>query len=238
MFDTALKKKRAVGLLLLIVLLVHFLWFNRAPKLDTVREDLVSATAPAIECFQGFCLQGSADSTLLSRWWNFSLTDLKLVTLGMIFAFLIAGLTETFLFPPEVRINWSQRGLKGSLRGLIIGPVMNLCSACIVPVSSAFRRRGAGIETTIAIVQGSSTLNLPALIMAILVFAPMLSGSRIGLSVVGALLLGPLVAYLAGEQKQPLVEPIPEPIPPDSVQATWREVLTKGIRDWLRSAVG
>ncbi|MCH7606475.1 MAG: permease [Chloroflexi bacterium] len=206
--------------------------------MDTVREDLLSATAPAIECFQGFCLQGSADSTLLSRWWNFSLTYLKLVTLGMIFAFLIAGLTETFLFPPEVRINWSQRGLKGSLRGLMIGPVMNLCSACIVPVSSAFRRRGAGIETTIAIVQGSSTLNLPALIMAILVFAPMLSGSRIGLSVVGALLLGPLVAFLAGERKQPPVEPIPEPILPDSVQASWREVLTKGLRDWMRSAVG
>ena len=57
MFDTALKKKRAVGLLLLIVLLVLFLWFNRVPKLDTVREDMVSATAPAIECFQGFCLR-------------------------------------------------------------------------------------------------------------------------------------------------------------------------------------
>ncbi len=53
MFDTTLKKKRLVGLVLLAVLLGLFLWFNRIPKLDIVSEDLARATGPAIQCFQG-----------------------------------------------------------------------------------------------------------------------------------------------------------------------------------------
>ena len=75
---------------------------------------------------------------------------------------------------------------------------MALCSACIVPVATAFRRRGAGIETTVAITQGSSTMNLPALIMVSMVFIPLIGGSRIALSILGTLLLGPIVARVVG----------------------------------------
>ena len=170
MFDTTLKKKRLVGLVLLALLLGLFLWFNRIPKLDIVADDLVSATAPAVQCFQGLCIDDTPESSLLDRWWDFSLTYLKLITVGMTFAFLVAGLTHAFLLPPEANNGWSCRGIKGSLRGLVIGPAISLCSACIIPVSSAFRRRGAGVETTLAIVQGSSTLNLPAIIMVLMVF--------------------------------------------------------------------
>ena len=154
MFNTTLKKKRLVGLVLLAVLLGLFLWFNRIPKLDIVKADLVSATAPVVQCFQGLCIDGTPETSLLSRWWEFSLTYLQLIALGMTFAFIIAGLTHAFLLPPEAGRGWSDRGIKGSLRGLVIGPAMNLCSACIIPISSAFRRRGAGVETTVAIDPG------------------------------------------------------------------------------------
>ena len=194
MYDTGAKKRRIVGLVLLAILLTLFLVFNRVPKLDTVRADLAVATSPVAQCFQGFCIEGSPDSSLLSRWWDFSLTYLRLVSFGMIFAFLVAGTTEAFLFPKSSGWGFSATGVKGSLKGLLIGPAMNLCSACIVPVASAFRRRGSGVETTLAITQGSSTLNLPAIIMAAMVFAPLIGGARIGLSLVGALLIGPLVA--------------------------------------------
>lgn len=52
LFDTSLKRKRAIGLSILVVLLLLFVWFNRIPKLDTVEEDLLAATAPAAECFR------------------------------------------------------------------------------------------------------------------------------------------------------------------------------------------
>ena len=244
MFRSDLSRKRVIGLLLLAALLALFLWFNRIPKLDTVQQDLVQATAPLGEaqCFQGLCIDGNPESSLLERWWRFSLTYMRLVALGMTFAFLMAGLTEAFLFPPESRPRWGRRGIKGSLQGLLVGPAMNLCSACIVPVSASFRRRGAGLETTVAIVQGSSTLNLPALIMAALVFAPALAGSRIGISLVGALLLGPLVAWLAQERANPSVDTADddpaEIAAPSPSLYSWREIAWQGGRDWLRASFG
>ena len=237
MLDTSLKKKRAIGLVVLAVLLTLFLIFNRIPKLDTVRADLAIATSSQQECFQGFCIESPEESSLLSRWWDFSITYLRLVALGMTFAFLVAGVTEAFLFPQGSSRSFATGGLRGSLKGLIVGPAMNLCSACIVPISSAFRQRGASIESTLAIVQGSSTLNLPAMIMAAMVFAPMIGGTRIALSLVGALLIGPLVAALVGERgRVPLAVYVTAEPSEQTRVASWSEALSEGFRDWIRSS--
>ena len=238
MFHTALSKKRAVGAVLLSILLALFLLFNRIPKLDTVRADLDAVESPQAECFQGFCIEAGPDSTFLSRWWDFSLTYLRLVALGMTFAFLVAGLTEAFLFPQAGGRGLSSRGIKGSLKGLIVGPAMNLCSACIVPVASAFRRRGASVETTLAITQGSSTLNLPALIMAAMVFTPTIAGARVGISLVGALMLGPVVAWAVGRRQGAFADTVLAMAPDQQVASSWREALTPAFRDWVYASFG
>ncbi len=238
------RKQLAIGLVLLAVLLGLFLWFNRIPKLDVVEADLAAVTAPTVECFQGFCLETEPESTLLSRWWDFSLAYLKLISLGMVFAFLMAGLSETFLLPQgSMSRVWTRPGVRGSLGGLLVGPAMNLCSACIVPVANAFRQRGAGTESALAIVHGSSTLNVPALLMAALVFTPMLAGSRVGISLIAALFLGPLVVWLAGRSRSNSQEgpdfptvaqaDLPEPL---TAELPWRSVLLQGLKDWARSS--
>ena len=237
MLDTSLRKKRAVGLVILAILLTLFLLFNRIPKLDTVRADLAIATSSQQECFQGFCVETQEESSLLSRWWDFSITYLRLVAVGMTFAFFVAGATEAFLFPQGSSRSFATGGIRGSLKGLIVGPAMNLCSACIVPISSAFRQRGASIESTLAIVQGSSTLNLPAMIMAAMVFAPMIGGTRIALSLVGALLIGPLVAALVGERSRvPLAVYVTVEPTEQTRLASWKEALSEGFRDWIRAS--
>ena len=232
LYDTGLKKRRVVGLALLAILLTLFLIFNRIPKLDTVEADLAAAASPKTECFQGFCFETDPDTSLLSRWWDFSLTYLRLVTLGMVFAFLVAGVTEVFLFPKSGFGGFASRGIQGSLKGLLVGPAMNLCSACIVPVASAFRRRGAGIEATLAIAQGSSTLNLPAMIMAVMVFAPLIGGSRIALSIVGAILIGPIVAKLVSGDQQSLLPESEDSHLHGEEDSTWGEVLSQGLPEW------
>ena len=241
LYDTALKKRRVAGFAVIAVLLTLFVIFNRVPKLDTVQADLAAAASPTAECFQGFCIEREPESSLFSRWWEFSLTYLRLVAVGMIFAFLVAGATESFIFPRWSGQGLSGGGVTGSLKGLIVGPAMNLCSACIVPVASAFRRRGSGVETTLAIMQGSSTLNLPSLIMVSMVFVPMIGGTRVALSVVGALLLGPLVAKIArgGEPREPAdglaISPairVPER------DAPWGETLLNACREWAVVTAG
>ena len=240
MFSTALNKKRAVGLLLLVAILAVFFSFNRFPKLDTVREDLDTVTASQVECFQGFCIESDPDSTFLSRWWDFSVTYLRLVAVGMTFAFVVAGLTEAFFFPEVTgSANPTQGIFKRTLKGLAIGPVMNLCSACIVPVSAAFRKRGVGIEGAIAMVHGSAVLNIPSLVMVALVFTPLLGVSRLVLGLIAALLIGPLVVMVVarGRGDSP-DEPEPLQLHIDQKTAPWRPVLAEAFRDWARSTAG
>lgn len=236
LYDSGLKKRRVVGLLLIGVMLALFLAFNRVPKLDTVQADLVVATSPVAECFQGFCIEGQPEKSFMSRWWEFSLTYLQLVTVGMIFAFLVAGATEAFIFPKSAGWRLTGTGIKGSLKGLLVGPAMNLCSACIVPVASAFRRRGSGIETTLSITQGSSTFNLPSLIMAAMVFAPLIGGTRIAVSLVGVLLIGPLVAKVLKQDDGGFLDLPYSPTTPD--MAGWRETMEESFKEWAKITAG
>ncbi|MDP7627766.1 MAG: FG-GAP-like repeat-containing protein [SAR202 cluster bacterium] len=198
-FNTDLKKRRLVGTTLVLLLLLPFLTLNRFPKIETIDADLAIVTSPATECFQGFCLENLEDKPLVERWWNFSLTYLRNILIGMLFAFLMAGITEAFLFPRDIAERFTGKGFKGIFKGILSGPVVNLCSACIVPIANAFRKTGASVETTIALTQSSSTLNLLSLVMVILVFSPQIGTSRIALSIIGALLLGPLVGWISNQ---------------------------------------
>ena len=236
--EGALTKERVFGLLLLAALLTLFLVFNRVPKLDTVHADLAAASAPAARCFQGFCVDADPGSPLLIRVWNFSLAYLKLVSTGMGFAFLVAGLTESFLYPRAFSPGIRGAGWRGPLKGIAVGTPLTLCSACIVPVSSAFRKAGSSIGETISIVQASSTLNLPALIMAVMVFAPVISGSRIALSLLGAILIGPIVARAARRRKEPSATDTGENSVLHPKYPTWTTLLTIGVQDWLKSSFG
>ena len=230
---TSLAKKRAIGIVIGLALLALFLAFNRFPKLDTVREDLAVVNAPVVECFQGFCIETEPETSFLERWWDFSVEYIRLVAVGMTFAFLMAGLTEAFLFPQSGRERLGGGVWRGTLRGLAVGPVMTLCSACIAPVAASLWRRGAGVAGTIATVQGSATLNIPALVMVALVFSPMLGGSRIVVSIVGALLIGPLVALIVRDRREPDSDAIELPNEPEP-NASWRAALGEGLRDWGR----
>jgi uncharacterized membrane protein YraQ (UPF0718 family) len=232
---------------LFALMFAFFFTFNRFPKLDTVREDVEIATSaasrtavaiPALEsrdCFQGFCVESSAP--FLERWWDFSITYIELVTIGMLFAFGVAGLAEALLLPKDGSFG-RRRGLVGSLQGLTTGAAMNLCSACIVPVADSVRKQGGGIETTVSIAQGSATLNAPAVLMVFAIFTPLLAGTRVVLSLVGALLLGPLVARVV-RGNAPLLPSVTDRLAITEAAGSaepWPTVIASGVGDWLRSS--
>ena len=239
MFATANRKKQLAGVFLFAVILALFFVLNRFPKLDIVGEDLNAVTAPGVQCFQGFCIDREAGTSFLTKWWSFSVTYLRLVTVGMVFAFLVAGIAEAFLFPAGAG-KWFQSGgtFSRTLKGAAAGPIMNLCSACIVPVSSAFHKR-AGLAGAIAMVQGSATMNIPALAMVFFVFTPLLGMSRLLLAVVGALLIGPIVVATVRRERGPTLDVptflnLDEPEP----EAPWGSSLREGFRDMARVSLG
>ena len=236
---TSIQKKRLVGVLLFLAILALFFAFNRFPKLDAVGTDVGLVTGPTVQCFQGFCIERDQGTSFLTKWFVFSVSYLRLVTVGMTFAFVVAGLTEAFLFPSGSGRAFESGSLfKRTVRGLAAGPVMNLCSACIVPVSSAFRRRGGGIEGAIAMVQGSATLNIPALAMVFFVFTPVLGASRLVMALMGAVLIGPLVVMaLRGRQRD---DDVPQAwsYDPESEPREWGPAMREAFRDWARVSVG
>ena len=236
---TAAGKRRAIGIALLLAILLPFAGLNRLPKLDTVRADMAAALAPTAECFQGFCVEAEPESTFLARWWRFSATYLRLVAIGMAFAFAAAGIAEAFLVPgvgdgqvPAVR---ARGRLRRILAGLGMGPVVNLCSACVVPVSSAVRRGGLGVEGALALVHGSAVLNVPSLLMIAVIFSPSIGASRLLLGVAAAFLLGPLVATVAGRRAAAGECDLAPASVADSV-ATWGQVLAEGLPAWARAS--
>ena len=231
---TAAGKRRVIGVVLLLAILLPFAAFNRLPKLDTVRADLQAALAPTAECFQGFCVEAEPQSSFLTRWWRFSLTYLQLVAMGMAFAFLAGGIAEAFLAPPNGSRPEASGPVGRILKGLGLGPVVNLCSACIVPVSSAVRRRGLGIEGALALVHGSATLNVPSLMMIAVVFSPLLGASRVLLGLAAAFLLGPLVVRVAGRSPEPEACDLTPPAAAEP-DLGWAGELREGLWRWTQA---
>ncbi|MQG89112.1 MAG: hypothetical protein FI699_09665 [SAR202 cluster bacterium] len=237
MFATADRKRLAVGIILLLIILGLFLTFNRIPKIGIVGEDLDAVQTPGSQCFQGLCIEREAGVSFTSRWISFSVSYLRLVTVGMTFAFVTAGLAEAFLFSKSVGKGLPTAGVfRRTVQGTVAGGVMNLCSACIVPVSSAFHKR-ASIEGAIAMVQGSTTLNIPALAMVFFVFSPILGFSRLLLAIVGALIIGPIVVFSVRRDRVKSVE-IPDNYRDPTDNAGWGEVLTPAFRHWAKASIG
>jgi len=237
MFATEDRKRLLVGLILLAIIMGMFLAFNRLPKIGIVGEDLDAVQSSTNQCFQGLCIERDPGVSFMTRWIKFSITYLRLVTVGMTFAFLTAGLAEAFLFSKSISKGLPTAGVfRRTVQGTVTGGVMNLCSACIVPVSSAFHKR-ASIEGAIAMVQGSTTLNIPALAMVFFVFSPVLGFSRLILAIVGALIIGPIVVLSVRRDRVKQVEILDTYEDPANI-STWGEILAPAFRHWAKASIG
>ena len=236
----SIHKKRLVGIALFLVILALFFSLNRFPKLDAVGTDVGLVTGPTVQCFQGFCIDRDEGTSFVSKWMVFSVSYLRLVAVGMTFAFVVAGITEAFIFPGGSGRNFESGSLfKRTVKGIAAGPVMNLCSACIVPVSSAFLRRGGGIAGAISMVQSSATMNIPALAMVFFVFSPVLGTSRLVMAIAGSFVIGPLVVMGLRRNKQSSEEvPSAWTYDPEYEPKSWSVAMSEAFRDWASSSLG
>lgn len=225
-----------MGLIFLTLLLAIFISFSRFPKLDAINEDLEAVTKPVVECFQGFCV--ATEKSLFDRWKSFSIAYFNIISAGMVFAFLVAGLTETFIIPNKINTYRSKSVFSQTLIGLTIGPIWNLCSACVVPIANSFHKKGSGSAYAIAMIQGSSTLNIPALIMSLTIFTPLLGISRLIISIVGALIISPLVALSTDNKAyQKILDTKDNIHAGQEIEETFYPMMQHGIINWLKSSI-
>ena len=88
-------------------------------------------------------------------------------------------------------------------------------------------------------VQGSATLNIPALAMVFFVFTPLLGFSRLILAVIGALVIGPIVVMAVRKSRGDLtVEPEAIEAHGEQEMSPWMPALTEAFRDWAKSSIG
>jgi uncharacterized membrane protein YraQ (UPF0718 family) len=179
----------------LIVLVVAFFWlWSRYPAIDekaamagdTLLEDVLSFEAKLPVRDTDPLWQQIAFSTL-----NWSYTNKEGMTFGVVLAALI--LTFLRLTPRKPSGNVFLNSLKGTLLGAPLG----VCVNCATPISKGMYRAGASMETSLATLLSSPTLNIIVIAMTFSLFPLYMAVAKVVIALVLLLFVLPLlVAYL------------------------------------------
>ena len=116
-------------------------------------------------------------------------TNLQGMSFGLLFAagiLLLGPLVSRRLFLGR----WS-----GTVAGVMVGAPLGVCANCAVPIASGLRAAGARIETALAAMISSPTLNIIVLTMMIALFPSYLVITRIAFTLLLLLLLIPLLVH-------------------------------------------
>jgi len=157
---------------------------------------------------------------------------------ALAFGILIGAAVRAFISPRWVaRLLGSQRASKRQLAGALAGAPLMLCSCCITPIYSSVRERGAPLGSALALMLGSPGLNIAALILTFLLFAPHIAAARVVLTLLAVLGLTALVgkAFEGRVGAASLTNPAESKTSHVSIQdvTSWRE----GIRRFAGSLV-
>ncbi len=193
------------------VLLVLFFAFDWFPALDDVREEVRGVGEPELRCVQGVCEEVAPSPPLLERWWRTSIVYLQIVALGMLLATVAAATTEALLSGAR----GTEQPAPAKRAGL---PGRNPAE-----VSSA--------STLLA-------LDLPGLVMAALVFGPLLGISRFVLAFFAAILVGPVLFRSFGARTREHQADAEEgtAAPAEEASQSWSHELKESVAEWALAA--
>ncbi len=159
---------------------------------------------------------------------------------GMTFGLLFAAAFMTLLSLLErTRLEGS---LSNSLLGVVVGAPLGVCVNCAAPIARGLHASGARIETSLAAMISSPTLNVVVLTMLFSLFPLYLALLKVGLALFTMLVVIPLASkwFFQRERTAPaslaaLQPSVPwAPAEPGSV-GTWREALLWVTRRYARN---
>ncbi len=183
--------KRLSLVSLLIIVIAAFFWGgSRYPQLDekalmggdTQLESPLSFNS-VIQTQQG----DSAFNQILVTTINWAAENRNGMTFGILFG--TAFLTLFNL----LRHRGSKNGFINTLLGLGAGAPLGVCVNCAAPIAKGMHSAGARLETTLAAMFSSPTLNVVILIMLFSIFPPYLAIIKLTLTLVFIILIIPLL---------------------------------------------
>lgn len=190
---SVLKNKRVLlAVLLLLGIAVYFWMSSRYPALN---EKALMGDATAIN---GISFDSFVEVLESDPWWkrsvynfvNWAYTNKQGMTFGILFAaaiMLIIGLLRKHQF---------QNRFANSFLGLVIGAPLGVCVNCATPIAEGFKRSGGRLETAMAMMMSSPTMNVIVLSMLFSLFPTWMVVAKIGFTLAFILIGIPLLSKI------------------------------------------
>ena len=189
-------KRGIISGLISLAILLYFWTQSRYPAL-TNKEGMGQGGRIELQSL-GFdkVLSADPDSGFLWHAWatfvNWSATNKN----GMIFGLVFAAALLTFL--RHIRLGQSRFRILNTLKGVLIGAPLGVCANCVAPIGQGMYAAGEKLETVLASMVSSPTLNVVVLSLLIGLFPMEMAFTKILLTAVVLLIVVPLVtAYIA-----------------------------------------
>ena len=153
---------------------------------------------------------------------------------GMAFGLAMGGAFLSIL--RLVRRRSAATGLGNTLIGVAMGMPLGLCVNCAAPAAKGIHEAGARLETTLAAMVSSPTLNIVVLSMVFAMFPLYLGLIKVGFTLLFILAVVPLLSRTAFRSE--LVHSIengacPAPVAPELAGESWGRALVGAGRDYL-----
>ena len=149
---------------------------------------------------------------------------------GMTFAvFIAAAFMTLFKYLPRYR---SKNRFLNSLYGLVTGTPLGVCVNCVAPIAKAMYEGGRSIQTSLAVMFSSPTLNIIVLTMLFTLFPFYLALIKLAFTLILILVIVPFISREEPGQ-EPLACAVPDLISPYS--ESWLKAFWGILKDYWQS---
>lgn len=153
---------------------------------------------------------------------------------GMAFGLILAGAFLTLLsYLPKQS---SERRFKNSLMGMLVGTPLGVCVNCVAPIAKGLYEAGSRMETALAVMFSSPTLNIVVLTMLFSIFPLHMALLKLGATFLLVLLIVPLISKKdVNRSQEEAAAPVDEVCAVGFVPDSWGVALQSAARDYWKS---
>jgi len=229
------QKRRIFFIIVLIVVLSLSFWLiSRYPALDS------KAAMSGMESFEDNLTpqahfhvptQAPFYTRVMYTTLNWYETNWK----GMAFGLALAGAFLTLLsYLPRKN---SDKKFKNSLMGMLVGTPLGVCVNCVAPIAKGIYDAGSKMETALAVMFSSPTLNIVILTMVFSIFPFYMALMKVGGTLVLVLLIVPLISHRDLNKKKEAAAALGNEIECviDPEVESWLQSGLRTARDYLKS---
>jgi uncharacterized membrane protein YraQ (UPF0718 family) len=228
------KNRRVVILVAFIVAVVMcFWWVSRYPALGE------KAAMSGAESFEDPMthqahFHAPPNAPLHTRVFYTTLNWYETNWRGMAFGLILAGAFLTLLsYLPKQN---SEKRFKNSLMGMLVGTPLGVCVNCVAPIAKGLYEAGSKMETALAVMFSSPTLNIVVLTMLFSIFPLHMALLKLGATFVLVLLIVPFISKKDLNRAKQAATATAEDVCEVALDASsWSDAVISAARDYWKN---